>query len=119
MSLGWCFWHRACYGCLFCGGSRNLVKGAGVGEIFKEPEGSGGGGGGVDYQGEGGYGVEMGRRKAKEVNVVPVCGECLVEIDEDLEERAVERVGAVDRGLARERWKRLRREGKVSPCWSL
>lgn len=34
VSLGWCFWHRACYGCLLCG-SRGLCRGVRVEDLFR------------------------------------------------------------------------------------
>ncbi|KAL2136583.1 hypothetical protein VTI74DRAFT_2888 [Chaetomium olivicolor] len=61
VSLGWCFWHRACYGCLFCGG-RNVVRGVGVPEVFE-------------------HGVKQGRNgMGREIEEVPVCGLCLAVI---------------------------------------
>ncbi|KAK7753496.1 hypothetical protein SLS62_004571 [Diatrype stigma] len=48
VSLGWCFWHRACYGCLLCGSRKIVVakdenSGAGVGppaveDVFRDEE---------------------------------------------------------------------------------
>ncbi|KAH6687273.1 hypothetical protein F5X68DRAFT_239802 [Plectosphaerella plurivora] len=37
VSLGWCFWHRSCYGCLLYG-SRLICQGTGVEELFDHME---------------------------------------------------------------------------------
>lgn len=71
VSLGWCFWHRACYGCLVCG-CRILVRGVGVGDVFE---------GGVVGGCGGGCGVDFGRGKGREVEEVPLCGRCVLEVD--------------------------------------
>ncbi|KAK4169494.1 hypothetical protein QBC43DRAFT_251843, partial [Cladorrhinum sp. PSN259] len=98
VSLGWCFWHRGCYGCLFCG-SKVLARGVGLGELYE------------DY-GEG--------EKAREIEEVPVCAHCLVDLEgvdeEGMVKRAVRRVekGGGDGGLVRARWDDLqmqKREG--------
>lgn len=87
VSLGWCFWHRACYGCLVCG-CRILVRGVGVGDVFYD-QGAGEGGGGVGDvglgigvgDGVGGYREDLGRGKGREVEEVPLCGRCVLEVD--------------------------------------
>lgn len=33
VSLGWCFWHRACYGCLLCG-SQLVAQGTTARDLF-------------------------------------------------------------------------------------
>ncbi|KAK1756264.1 hypothetical protein QBC47DRAFT_412840 [Echria macrotheca] len=124
VSLGWCFWHRACYGCLFCG-CRILARGVGVEELF-DGEFSGGGVGG------------WGRNKGREVEEVPLCGRCLGEVEgegegEGWREKEEERMGTKvqriververDGGLTRRRWedrdmnmrkRRMRRRVAVS-----
>lgn len=96
VSLGWCFWHRACYGCLMCG-DRRVVLGATVEEVF-DGRRSGGGGGG------------------EEVEEVPLCARCVEEterdrVDEDrLIPTALERVDRFDGGLSRRRWESRRQQ---------
>lgn len=90
VSLGWCFWHRACYGCLMCG-DRRVVQGATVEQVF----------------GRGGEGVGSG---GGEVEEVPLCARCIEEtgcdsVDEDhLIPTALGRVDRFDGGLSRRRW---------------
>lgn len=57
MSLGWCFWHGDCYGCLLCG-SRVIYRGVKV----------------RDLVGGRGRGIE-------EVGEVPLCWDCGIEIE--------------------------------------
>ncbi|KUJ21012.1 uncharacterized protein LY89DRAFT_715304 [Mollisia scopiformis] len=88
VSLGWCFWHRACFGCLVCG-TRMSVP------CHKE---------GVDgrYRGEVGMGVEL-------VDI-PLCGVCGVEMSGEspglVLEKGLENVSRFDGGLSRERLQR-------------
>ncbi|TPX13800.1 uncharacterized protein E0L32_005744 [Thyridium curvatum] len=108
VSLGWCFWHAACYGCLFCGAKR-VVRGASVGEVYRrrrprsgvqgdEDEGAGGGG------------------KRREVGEVPLCGYCAAGVEEQgldgdgVVRKGLERVDAADGGLSRMRWEVLEKE---------
>lgn len=82
VSLGWCFWHRACYGCLVCG-CRLLARGVGVGDVFDDG------------------GEDLGRGKGREVEEVPLCGRCVLEVDgEEVGGRRWEG-GGVRRGVAR------------------
>lgn len=95
VSLGWCFWHRACYGCLVCG-CRILVRGVGVGDVFE------GGVGGCEGGFVGGVGEDFGRGKGREVEEVPLCGRCFLEVDGDEVKALGEgrwEGGAVRRGL--------------------
>lgn len=91
VSLGWCFWHRACYGCLMCG-DRRVVQGATVEQVFGR-------------SGEGAVG-----RGGEEVEEVPLCARCVEEtgcdrVDEDhLIPMALGRVDRFDGGLSRRRW---------------
>ncbi|KAK0737127.1 hypothetical protein B0T21DRAFT_401195 [Apiosordaria backusii] len=89
VSLGWCFWHKACYGCLFCG-CKIVVRGVGLKELF---EGSGG-----DEE-----------ERAKEVDTVPMCINCLVDMQDQVVKRALRKVERNEGGLARGRWEELRR----------
>ncbi|KAJ4010521.1 hypothetical protein NW766_008392 [Fusarium irregulare] len=95
VSFGWCFWHRACYGCLLYG-SRAIYQGVRVKELFQDEE--------PEESGRDGCG-------GKEVNEVPLCAPCVVEVEIDgvKEEsvavrRGLRRVEKVDSGLTRKRW---------------
>ncbi|KAI1640986.1 hypothetical protein F4809DRAFT_660580 [Biscogniauxia mediterranea] len=109
VSLGWCFWHRACYGCLLCG-NRAVAVGPRVGDLFcDEGEGEGEGEGDEERGGE-----EGGR--AKEIEDIPMCAHCVVSCEvedepdrEQVAQRALRRVDRVDGGLSRKRWERERR----------
>ncbi|KAH6606825.1 hypothetical protein Trco_005978 [Trichoderma cornu-damae] len=61
VSLGWCFWHRSCYGCLLCG-SRAIRVRAKAGDL-------------PDDEGEG-WGV-------REVLEPPLCVGCMAELEAD------------------------------------
>ncbi|GKU19994.1 unnamed protein product [Fusarium langsethiae] len=93
VSFGWCFWHRACYGCLLYG-SRAIYQGVQIQDLFRDEEES-------ERDGCGG----------KEVDEVPLCAAYVVEVEVDgvIEESAVikrglRRVEEVDGGLTRRRW---------------
>ncbi|KAK3322606.1 hypothetical protein B0H66DRAFT_531939 [Apodospora peruviana] len=123
VSLGWCFWHRACYGCLLCG-SRIIAKGVRVGELFESDDGelsdnSGIATGTTDKEGRGRcvrVRVEMGTtstsKVGKVIDTVPLCANCMVEVDMDglddmaVVRRSLRRVDRVDAdgGLSRYRW---------------
>lgn len=93
VSLGWCFWHRACYGCLLCG-SHVVYKGVPGPALFKDKA----------------SGVKKRCGGVREVTEVPLCVVCVVEAEVDgLEEEAVvqrglRRVDKVDGGVTRKRW---------------
>lgn len=108
VSLGWCFWHRGCYGCLMCG-SRRVVEGVKVEELFGSDEAQ-------DGSGEAEYG-SLGRMKGREVDNIPLCAKCVEEIskekldEEHLIPMALGRVDRFDGGLSRRRWE-ARREAE-------
>ncbi|KAK3369191.1 hypothetical protein B0T24DRAFT_356262 [Lasiosphaeria ovina] len=128
VSLGWCFWHRACYGCLLCG-CRMVVRGPGVGEVFvdedDEDDGDEEEGEEEEEEEEEGMGVGVGVGvgvlrecgTAREIDEVPLCANCLAEVDVDgdaapadqpaLVQKALRTVDRVDGGLARQRWEGL------------
>ncbi|KAF4967189.1 hypothetical protein FSARC_5222 [Fusarium sarcochroum] len=95
VSFGWCFWHRACYGCLLYG-SRAIYHGVPVQDLFLDEE------------------VEDRRREGcggKEVTEVPLCAACAVEVEVDgvkeesvVVNRGLRRIEKVDGGLTRKRW---------------
>ncbi|ROV89534.1 hypothetical protein VSDG_08537 [Cytospora chrysosperma] len=94
VSLGWCFWHRSCYGCLVCGDPR-VARGVTVGELFADGD-------------DGGDGADG--SKGREVDEVPLCGKCAGEVardragDEQLVPMALGRIDRFDGGLSRRRW---------------
>ncbi len=105
VSLGWCFWHRGCYGCLFCG-NKAVIRGLGVEQLFE-----------TDDKAEDRPALPATRRspeggiwKAREVDEVPLCAHCFVEMERGgldeaaIVQRAVQRVARSDGGLARLRW---------------
>ena len=100
VSFGWCFWHRACYGCLLCG-SRLVYRGPTVQELFARGDASGGGGG---------VGGGGGARRGREVREAPLCAVCVVEAEidgvgeEGVVRRGLRRVEKMDGGVTRKRW---------------
>lgn len=92
VSFGWCFWHRACYGCLLCG-SRMICAGVPVRALFEDVVGPGEGG-----------------ARGREVTLPPLCAMCMVEVEIDgLSEEAVVQKGlrrteVVDGGVTKKRW---------------
>lgn len=103
VSLGWCFWHRGCYGCLICG-DRRVAEGVTVEQLFDVA--NGGSDSGDDGDGE----TDVGGNQGREVDVVPLCGKCAGETlrdradDERLVPMALERIDRYDGGLSRRRW---------------
>ncbi|KAI1102974.1 hypothetical protein F4804DRAFT_353271 [Jackrogersella minutella] len=103
VSLGWCFWHRACYGCLFCG-AKSVVTAPSIAELFSDDE----------DDGAVGEGVCAGR----EISEVPTCASCVVECEidftneRDVVQSALHTVDRTDGGLARKRWEK--KNGKIS-----
>ncbi|KAF5022801.1 hypothetical protein F66182_5143 [Fusarium sp. NRRL 66182] len=110
VSFGWCFWHRACYGCLLYG-SRAICHGVQVQDLFLDDELEG-------RKGEGCGG--------KEVTEVPLCAACVVEVEVDgvkeestVVKRGLRRIERVDGGLTRRRWEAKNKEkySKSSSNW--
>ncbi|KAB5523014.1 hypothetical protein GE09DRAFT_976997, partial [Coniochaeta sp. 2T2.1] len=112
VSLGWCFWHKSCYGCLICG-NRMVVRGWKVGEVF----GVGGERGEGEDKGEDkregeekGGDDNWGMGKAVGIDVVPLCAHCYVEVGaEEMDEGkvvggALRRMEYRDGGLSRRRY---------------
>ncbi len=122
VSLGWCFWHRACYGCLFCG-SRLLAQGVRVVDLYKDS------GTPVENKDKNGSQRRRGEKdtpresslhlgKPLKVEVVPLCANCVVEVELDkldarsVLQRGLRRIDKVDGGLTRRRWEI--QEGEMS-----
>lgn len=97
VSLGWCFWHRACYGCLMCG-DRRVVEGTTVEQLFEE---------GSDA------GTVVVRKAGREVDEIPLCAKCVEDVGRDsvgeghLIPMALGRVERFDCGLSRRRWETI------------
>ena len=121
VSLGWCFWHRGCFGCLICGQpveldfqelEANLGHSRGRGASFRANKT---GNKMKDEIEE----VRQGRKRkamAVELDEIPVCRGCdtmLVETGAHREEVGMflgrGNVSQHDGGLGEARWKRLRR----------
>lgn len=107
VSLGWCFWHRGCFGCLLCGvrlGERVLMDCES--ESQKE----------VGEAGEDGYG---GGRKGMELDKIPLCGWCETDTkskgygEKKVLERGLENVTKSDGGLTRCRLEKLDEDNGV------
>lgn len=85
VSLGWCFWHKSCFGCLICG-TRMSVP---VGDDVTERKAVG-------------MGVEL--------DEIPLCTVCSVELSGESEAsvlgRGLENISRFDGGLTRERLQR-------------
>ncbi|XMA08241.1 hypothetical protein WAI453_001032 [Rhynchosporium graminicola] len=114
VSLGWCFWHRACFGCLVCGTKLDVPAGI-VDCICQEGEGDGGKTE-VDRRGEWGRrngnhdeaGVTGSTRcVGVELEDIPLCTVCedetLGESPRCVLERGLETVTKSDGGLSRSR----------------
>ncbi|KXJ94771.1 hypothetical protein Micbo1qcDRAFT_173542 [Microdochium bolleyi] len=106
VSLGWCFWHRSCYGCLFYG-NKKVITGPSVAEVFDYD--------GVKTETEQGERMREGKDgtiKGREITVIPMCANCLVDCDGDgvehphVLQKALRRVDRADGGLSRLRWER-------------
>ncbi|TLS31597.1 hypothetical protein PpBr36_03685 [Pyricularia pennisetigena] len=89
VSLGWCFWHRVCFGCLFCGGRTSVQEAWGKcdsgGDMGTERctqgwDGDGHGiGQGDDWQEQ----PHSGRGAAVELDEIPLCQHCLLNMEGD------------------------------------
>ncbi|KAH8902566.1 hypothetical protein BR93DRAFT_254890 [Coniochaeta sp. PMI_546] len=74
VSLGWCFWHKSCYGCLICG-NRIVAHGATVRDVFMDE---------VDHENvRDGHPLKAARSQAKEIDEIPLCAHCYVEVGAD------------------------------------
>lgn len=127
VSLGWCFWHRGCFGCLVCGRGLGLDgyeceskldgdghgEGKGNGDVVvkekdKEKEGKWGEWDGLD-EGRGGK-----RKIGVELERIPLCGACDTEAgdgdDGEILEKGLLTVSRSDGGLSRDRLDMLTRE---------
>ncbi|PFH62633.1 hypothetical protein XA68_12707 [Ophiocordyceps unilateralis] len=96
VSLGWCFWHRACYGCLLCG-CRRVCSGVPPSD--------------VDDNGSSSLG--------REVAEAPLCAMCVIDVEADgmdeqsMMQKGLRRISLVDGGVTRRRWLSKLRHGKA------
>ena len=110
ISLGWCFWHRGCFGCLVCG-TRLEVPAKIAGSVCSE-----GGRRQSDAKGEWGKWDGSGNEAENriltrcigvELEEVPLCSVCEVETAGEstgrVLERGLETVTKLDGGLSRDR----------------
>jgi len=111
VSLGWCFWHWGCFGCLVCG-ERMAVPDVGKepnddGEEEKEGERWGSWDSGLDTKRRGGVGAEL-----SEIPLCRVCGvETVGESRGQVLERGLQTIDKFDGGLSRDRLEMLSDEG--------
>lgn len=104
VSLGWCFWHRACYGCLLCG-SQLIAQGTTARELFCDQNWP------VDAADQG-VDIQSVAALAKEIQDVPLCAYCIADIEADkldhgeVVQKALRRTEKTDGGLSRSRWER-------------
>lgn len=116
VSLGWCFWHRGCFGCLVCG-TRLDVPGTAAGDRCgrgsqrvvgnAEDKGEWGKWGKWDGSEDEGSMLERTRCIGVELEEIPLCGVCGVETAGESTDRVLERgletVTKFDGGLSRDR----------------
>jgi len=99
VSLGWCFWHMSCFGCLLCGKS---LSGKGY---WRDNDGS------ADVR----EGNEKNKERGVELDMVPLCDWCGIETAgypaEAVLEKGLKNVSRRDGGLTRDRLKGLEDEG--------
>ncbi|KAE9379242.1 hypothetical protein N431DRAFT_364272, partial [Stipitochalara longipes BDJ] len=116
VSLGWCFWHRGCFGCLICR-TRMSVSRLEAGGLPNHPAEWGRWGCSGDN--------ESGKRRdvGIELDTIPLCNVCTVETAAESQnqvlERGLECVSIFDGGLSRDRWVMLtelaeEREGEIT-----
>jgi len=95
VSLGWCFWHRSCFGCLVCKAKMSVpaTGDKGIGEWDGSEDRS--------------PRPKRKRRAGVELQEIPLCGVCRIETagdnDEDVVEKGLETVTMNDGGLSRDR----------------
>lgn len=88
VSLGWCFWHRGCFGCLICGTKLRISD---LNEDCTQSN----------------YDACAGNTAGVELNEIPLCEVCEVEtVGErriDVLERGLDNISRFDGGLSRDR----------------
>jgi hypothetical protein len=108
VSLGWCFWHIGCFGCLICRNRINVLQ-----YHNHSPERA-------KWHGAGDAGFGCGRTVGIELDTVPLCNVCSVELDtechDQILEKGLEYITLLDGGLSRDRLDMLndQRDGEIS-----
>jgi hypothetical protein len=116
VSLGWCFWHRGCFGCLICGMSMSVPRQNDEDKdnmVPTTPVNT------VEATGEWGAWKYGGRKRRRCVGVeleeIPLCSVCSVETAGDshkqILEKGLESVSRSDGGLSRDRLHMLSEDG--------
>lgn len=115
VSLGWCFWHWGCFGCLVCGErmtvpeNDDVVDNGGEGKKREQNRSWGSWDTGTDAKRRRCLGVEL--------SEIPVCRVCTIETAGESRgevlERGLETVDRFDGGLSRDRLGMLGDEGKT------
>ncbi|KAM7219885.1 hypothetical protein V8F06_004740 [Rhypophila decipiens] len=106
VSLGWCFWHRACYGCLLCG-NKLVAQGLGLEKLFTDEKTADND---ARTAANNGKRVWPGTEKGREIDQIPLCANCAAEVEADqLDEKSVvqkglRRIDQTDDGMCRRRW---------------
>jgi len=99
VSLGWCFWHCACFGCLVCGTRMSLPAKKKDGEWGQWDDDASG---------------ERKRKIGIELKHIPLCDNCDIETashnNKEVLERGLETVSRFDGGLSRDRLDMLSQE---------
>ncbi|TQS37118.1 hypothetical protein Golomagni_02419 [Golovinomyces magnicellulatus] len=108
VSLGWCFWHRSCFGCLICGMQIALPRNESDSEVNAE-----------DLS-ENRHGFS---RVGIELNSIPLCEFCQVETGGEDEKQVLEKglvtVSMFDGGISRQRFELLgAKNGKIQTATS-
>ncbi|TAQ87767.1 hypothetical protein B7494_g3911 [Chlorociboria aeruginascens] len=111
VSLGWCFWHETCFGCLMCGVKINIsrveIDNAGLSEarFMNEDE---------EIVGNEEIGRKRKRKQGVELTSIPLCEWCSIEAagesESEVLERGLDTVSKFDGGLSRNRLDKLSEE---------
>lgn len=122
VSLGWCFWHRGCFGCLVCR-TRMTVPGTEDDNVTDRDVNLEARRRGEwarwDGSEDGGYGRRRG--VGVELDTIPLCSVCCVETAGESQAQVLEKglgsVTSFDGGLSRDRLDMLyeEREGEITP----
>lgn len=113
VSLGWCFWHRSCFGCLFCKTKLPDPEDYGDGHNIAYNRRCDGSEDGTSTVIDG---RTRRRRAGVELEEVPLCSVCKVETAGEVEDHVLEKglktMVRFDGGLGRDRLNRLDQESK-------
>ncbi|KAG6108543.1 hypothetical protein E4U13_006396 [Claviceps humidiphila] len=111
VSLGWCFWHRSCYGCLLYG-SRKLCTGVLDSANTR-----------TEANSTNQDATDEGQKRGVEMLQAPLCTLCAVECEIDsldehgIRQRGLKRIDVVDGGVTRRRWIEKSRQMRGEKRW--